>query len=289
MTLNAALRWTLLLASLLAIGPLCSSLMGASRDADGGRAVSMLVGGDTPHTLGAGLLIFAGALAVGWVGSRFFSISIGFSCAGFVIAWGAWRTGTFDAMIRRTHTGAELPMLACEGALALLASAAIAWICWHASRAHRPGGPPKPEHQTFLSHFATARDAGAVPRVAVISIALSAAAGAAAAYFAAATPMKGQAVFAAFLGAIAAGAASQFAAQSMQGSTTPVSVVLGLALPAIAGPLLAKGDASLTAHTYANTVLPLAKVMPLDWSAGALLGAPVGLGWAGAMLDVRMV
>lgn len=263
--------------------------MAATRDADGGAAVSMLVGGVVPRSLVAGLLIYAGAIAVGWVGARYFSVSIGFSCAGFVLAWGAWRTTTLDQLIRRTHGSGEMTMLAVEGAVAIVLAVAVAWVCWHASRAHRPGGAPKREHQSFVSHFISAKNKQDAPKAALVAVLLSAIAGAAVAYVVAATPMKGQVVFAAFLGAIAAGAAAQFAVQSMGATSTPVAVVLGLLLPAMVAPLLAKGDPSLTAHAYANTVLPLAKIMPLDWAAGALLGAPIGLGWSGAMMDVRMV
>lgn len=291
MTIPSALRWALLLLSLLAVGPLCSAMIADARDADGGHAVSMLVGGHIPRTLLAGLLVFVGAGVVGWLGSRFFALSTGFACAGIVLAWGAWRTGTFDQLVRRTHGGSELPMLAVEGAVALLGAAVIAWLCWHASRAHRPGaasGAPI-ERQSFMSHFASAKDERALPKVALASILLSAVAGAAIAYILAASPLKGQSVFAAFVGAIVAGMAAQFVAQAMRASTTPVSVVLGLVLPAVVVPLVAKGDSALVAHTFANSVLPIAKVMPLDWAAGAVLGAPIGLGWAGAMMDVRMV
>ncbi len=289
MTLQAALRWTLLIVSLLVVGPLCSASMAATRDADGGPAVSMLVGGSTPHSLIAGLLVFVGALVVGWIGARFFAVSIGFSCAGFVLAWGAWRTGTLDQVLRRSHTAGEMTSLAAEAAIALALSALVAWVCWHASKAHRPHGNPGKERQSFLSHFATAREAKDAPKAAIASVLLSAVAGAAVAYVIAATPLKGQAVFAAFVGAIAAGVAAQFGVQSMNATSTPVAVVLGLLLPAVIAPLVARGDPALAAHTYANTVLPLAKVMPMDWAAGAMLGAPIGLGWSGAMMDVRMV
>jgi hypothetical protein len=290
MTINASLRWALLLASLLAVGPACSALLASARDAHGGHAVSMLVGGSLSHSLPAGLLLFAGAALVGWLGARFFALSTGFASAGLVLAWGAWRTSTFDQLIRRTHSPAELPMLAAEGAIALLAASAIAWVCWHASRAHRPSSAnTAPTPQTFLSHIATAKDRAAAPKAAVIAVLLSAVAGAAVAYVIAATPLKGQTIAAAFVAAIAAGVVAQLAVQGMHASPTPVAVVVGLVLPAVVAPFLARADSALVAHTFANSVVPIAKVMPLDWAAGAVLGAPIGLGWAGAMMDVRMV
>ena len=294
MNLKLALRWALLLVSLLAVGPLCAGAMRDLRDADGGHAVSMLTGGAPVSGLLAGLPVLAGAAIVGWLGAHFFALSTGFASAGFVLAWGAWRTGTFDALVRRTHDGADLPLMATESAITILACAAITALLWHAARAHRPpsaSGKAAPVSRGFFGAFAAAHDERALPKAALASILAAAAGGAVIAYMIAATPLKGQAVFAAFVGAIAAGVAAQFAAQSLHASASPVAVVLGLLLPAIAGPLIIMqlSPAVLTAQTYAGTILPLARIMPLDWAAGAMLGAPIGLGWAGAMMDVRMV
>jgi hypothetical protein len=39
--------------------------------------------------------------------------------------------------------------------------------------------------------------------------------------------------------------------------------------------------------TFGGSLLPLARIVSLDWACGLMLGVPVGLGWAGAMLDER--
>jgi hypothetical protein len=65
--------------------------------------------------------------------------------------------------------------------------------------------------------------------------------------------------------------------------------MLALAVLGLAGPLVAKGvqGSRLVEATYAGELLALARPLSLDWAAGALLGVPLGLAWAGAMLDHR--
>jgi hypothetical protein len=169
---------------------------------------------------------------------------------------------------------------------------AIAAMMWLASRKKQPGGVKSGEHASgWLGMLASSKEAGNLPKVAGVCVVVGAAACGVIAWICASTMLKGQAVFAAFVGAIAAGVAAQFAASSMRGHATPVSVVVSMLIPAIVGPLLASqlNDGEVVAQTYANTIVPLARVMPLDWAAGALLGAPIGLGWAGAMVDARVV
>jgi hypothetical protein len=62
-----------------------------------------------------------------------------------------------------------------------------------------------------------------------------------------------------------------------------------MVVAAVAAPVVAKfmhGD-TLLSVLYADRLMMAAKPLPVDWAAGALLGVPVGMGWAGAVLDVR--
>jgi hypothetical protein len=60
-------------------------------------------------------------------------------------------------------------------------------------------------------------------------------------------------------------------------------------LPATAGPIIAQAmhGSRIMDATFAGTLLPLARIISLDWACGLMLGVPVGLGWAGAILDER--
>ncbi len=293
MNLKMALRWALLILSLLCVGPLCAAAMRDLRDADGGHGVSMLAGGLPLRGLLAGLLVFAGAAVVGWVGAHFFALSTGFGSAGVVLAWGAWRCGTIDEIIRRTHSGGELTNLMIEGAVAIVVCGGIAALMWHAARSHRPAAQGKRSEVApgFWGLFARGHDERTLSKAAAFSVVAAAVGGGIAAFVIAASPLKGQAVFAAFVGAIGAGVAAQFAAQAVGASASPVAVVLGLLVPAVLGPAMVMqlSPGAITGQTFTGTLFPLARIMPLDWAAGAILGAPVGLGWAGAMMDVRMV
>jgi len=97
-------------------------------------------------------------------------------------------------------------------------------------------------------------------------------------------------VFAATLcGAIAAGVAGQLVASSFGATLMPAASIGSMLVVATLGPLLAgwmHGD-GLTSAVFAGGVLPLAKPLSLQWAAGAVIGAPIGIGWAGAMLDAR--
>ena len=41
-------------------------------------------------------------------------------------------------------------------------------------------------------------------------------------------------------------------------------------------------------YAFANQMLTLANPAPLDWFAGALLGAPIGMSWAGSLVHKRL-
>src|SRR5262249_39973802 len=109
------------------------------------------------------------------------------------------------------------------------------------------------------------------------------------AWFLAVSGAKGQTFMAALIGALGAGVAAQMVARSKDLHVTPVTPILPIALVALAGPLVAVAlhGARLVDAVYAGTVFSLARPLSLDWAAGAVIGVPIGLGWAGSMLDRR--
>jgi hypothetical protein len=272
----------MLLLAFAVVGPLASLPLAAVRDADGGHAMSMLVNdGVFPGVLAA-LLVFAAALALGAAGSFLFSTGWACAYAGIVVAWGAYRCGTLEDIIRQARSDAPLGMLAAEGFACIMAAGIIAGVIQRIS-VKRQGLALTP------GALIVQGDVPKIPAIAQIALVAAGLLAGAIAYIAAVTDFKGQGIFAAFLASIAAGVAAQIVIKSKGGQATVVLAVASVVLPAILGPSIARiiHGANIVDIAFAGRVFPLARVMGLDWAAGALLGAPVGLGWAGAMIDSR--
>ena len=278
----SSLRWGMLLLAFAVVGPLASLPLAAVRDADGGHAMSMLVNdGVFPGVLAA-LLVFAAALALGAAGSFLFSTGWACAYAGIVIAWGAYRCGTLEDIIRQSRSDAPLGMLAAEGFACIMAAGIIAGVIQRIS-VKRQG--------LALTRGAliVQGDVPKIPAIAQVALIAGGVLAGVVAYLAAVTDFKGQGIFAAFLASIFAGVAAQVVVKSKGGQATVVLAVASIVIPAILGPAAAKilQGSTIVETAFAGNVFPLARVMGLDWAAGALLGVPVGLGWAGAMIDSR--
>ncbi len=109
---------------------------------------------------------------------------------------------------------------------------------------------------------------------------------------------KGQTLFAAFLGGIAAGAAAAIVSAGSSDSQDDVpadpvlSASLGMVLLAVIAPLAAviihgvPGSKALDSAIMTGNLFHLSHIGALDWAFGALMGVPVGLGWAGAHAQI---
>jgi hypothetical protein len=298
---KAVLRWVLVIVSVLLVGPLASRMLQGLRDVDGGHAVTILVNGNLGKGLVAGLAVFAAAGVVGIIGSYFLSLNTGLLSAGLVLAWGAFseaasgggvsRPGTLENIVRRAGGGQDLPMLAIEGFLVTVAAAALAWLMVRvahraqqtASGSEPSGGPDRQPALIYGSGQGSPWQALGLSMLAAIGVA------AFAAWFLAASGAKGQTFAAALVAGLLAGLAAQTTASSKGYHLTPVAPMLGIALVALAGPLIARAMAggNIVELVYAGKVFSLARPLSLDWASGAMIGVPVGLGWAGAMLDRR--
>lgn len=300
--LKAVFRWVLVVASLLFIGPFAARMLGSVRDVDGGHAVTILVNGDMGRALVGGLLVFAAAAVVGLVGSHFLSLNTGMMSAGLVLAWGAWSEGatdggTLENIVRRAGNGKDLPLLAIESLVLTLLAAGLTWAMVRvAHRAQQPVTDPTAPVKAGVGAKAEAGapaliyGKGDKPQFALLGSMLAAVGVCGIlAWLLAVSGAKGQTFAAALIGAIGAGAAAQTAASSKEFHVTPVTPILAMALVALAGPLIAMGmhDGRVVDAVYAGTVFSLARPLSLDWAAGAVIGVPIGLGWAGSMLDRR--
>ncbi|MCH2139380.1 MAG: hypothetical protein MK074_10075, partial [Phycisphaerales bacterium] len=97
------------------------------------------------------------------------------------------------------------------------------------------------------------------------------------------TPMKGQVIVAAIIGATAAGLVGRLLAPTVQPILLFASVcVFGALGQWVAGLWLPTDPSAIVAAGHLpNIVLPL----PIDYAAGSLMGVPIGIAWANGFLE----
>lgn len=280
------LRWVLILVCGLGLGPWALQFLSEIKDADGGHAATLLVGASPLLGVVKGLIVLLVAGGVGAMGAYFFSLGTGYTCAGLVLGWSAWGVSTLGAMAHDR----PLPMttLAIEGAGVTLAAGLIAAWADLISRSRQPT-ERKAGAGGWRSLLAIDADGAAAPKAAWGALGLGVITGGATVWFFAGSSDHGQVFVSVMCGAIAAGAAGQLFASAFGATLSPVTPILSMGAVALLGPIIAGGvhGAGLVHAIYAGEVLPLARPLSLQWAGGAMLGAPIGIGWAGAMLDVR--
>jgi len=294
--IKPVLRWTLILASLFALGPAAGFMVDQLQDVDGGRAVTLLVNGSTSAGLLAGLVVLVAAAFAGVVGTYFFSLGTGMTCAGLIFAWGAWGLGTVNDIVQRAASGADFSRLALDGAAVSLAGLAMCAVFLVIAEGRQHPSPTSPNASPTRKGLRGPLPLLLVPDVGVNPVPALAASllgsmvvGGVLVWLVAVSSARGQTLMAALVGGLGAAAAAHLIGSSMKAVVTPLVPFLALVFLAVIGPVAGKllhGD-HLVEATYAEHLFALARPLSLDWPAGAMLGIPVGLGWAGAMLDKR--
>jgi len=292
---TAIIRWTIYLIALLIAGPAAGMLVGLVHSADG-RPGSPLVS-TTPIL---GLFAVGGALAIafviGLIAARLLGLAPAMTASGLVVAWAAWKTADVDQLIRTAGSGSPLVRLAVEGAIIGMIGLAIALACWIVSRPVEDSGGTLNRRawrwenvDTAAERHATAqtlRGALLPGKTALVGIGAGLLAGGVAAWLVGATPLKGQAVFA----AIAAGTFAAAAARLVDYEAQIPAMFLPVLFLAVLGPLLGLvlAGSNVVASSYKGALFPLANISPLAWIAGGLLGIPIGVSWAGSMIEKRL-
>lgn len=265
---RSIIQWTCIFVAALAVGPVAGWLAASLRAPDGGISATGLTS-EAPIIglvkMGAVVLLAGG---MGVAAARLVSAKTGLFCAGLVLAWGAWRSGRMDEILRRAQSPAPLWSLAIEaavlGALALIVGVAIL----------KAGKADQRDHADAL----TSPAAGVGALVALVV-------GGVAAFFLARSEMVGQTFAAALLAGMLGATVGRVVRH-----TAPLACFLGAgAVLAIAGPAagaLASGP-NVMADLYAGTLLPLARPVPLDWLAGIFMGVPMGASWAASMIEIH--
>lgn len=265
---RAISRWILLLTAFWVLGPAAAYLVTLRHAPNGGSDVSILITDSLTASIGTALVSLLLAIGAGLVGSRLFGTRTGLFAAGLVLVWPAWAAGSMNGIVRHAPSGSTFRLLAVEGLMLGLAAAAvaimIAKVYRHPADGSNSGGKqPK-------SAGSGARLMPALP------IALGVAVVAALAV--ARTELPGQTIAAAF----AAGLLGAMAAAIVEPRLNPGVLLACLVALACIGPASAavvEGDGSVR-RFYAGTIMPMARITPMHWVAGLMLGVPVGASWA---------
>lgn len=266
--------------AVLAIGPIAGAIAGDVRLPGGANGATALTS-ESPAR-GAVLLLIALAItgATGTLAARLYGARQGLLCAGLVGAWVAWRQGTVEGVLINARSGKPLTMLAIEGLLVGAVTVAMVWLVMGAAAAREGrGGIDAAERLSVAGCVAIG-----------FSAALGAAGATLGAFLFGVEALKGQVVFAAFIGSVCAGAAAQFVradAEHERRGGIGLGAFVGIAFVAALAPVWAMvSQGSMVAEAaFAGNLARVANVGPVDWLAGALLGVPVGAAWASAMIQ----
>lgn len=269
---HAVLKWISLAVAVLLLGPVAGNLTGRVRGTDGGPKATALLCEAPAKGVAVAAATLALAAVAGVLGGRLAGPRTGLFSAGLVVAWGAFETARLDTIIRRTHSLSSLWTLAMEGALLAALGIAAALVILKTSKRERGT-------EYGVSPFSKDSLTGAVVAIVV---------GAVAAILVARTSKDvGQALGA----AIAAGVAGTLVGRVVaHHAPIGVFVVAGMLL-AMVGPASGAfvNGTSIVERVYAGNEFALARMMPMDWIAGILLGVPVGASWAASMVDKHAV
>ena len=278
-------KWGFTTVAILVAGPLAAMFTGALTRADGGTHATLFVSRSVVDALLAMGALVVLALVLGIPGARLFGQRFGLATAGFVFAWATWRTGEADKIIRGTSDASVLHTFAIEGAALMALTLGVVYAITRFGRARYDA-----EHIEFRTEPSIPQDLlRLVKPHSLAAIGAGTVGGAIVASVIAFDALKGQAVFAAFAGGIASAAFARLAGSMIRDDIPALAYFIPAGLLAILAPLaggLHHGDASqVLGAVDSGTLLAVAKLTPLDWFAGALLGAPVGLSWIHSMLD----
>lgn len=263
---RAIARWGTFLAAILIIGPVIGMVADRIPPIPGARDGTALVSAAPALGLGLVAMCIVLATAIGCIGSRLISVSHGLTCAGLALAWAVFHTGRLLDLSRAVDPGSLGPRLAIEGAIVgVLVLVGTLLII-------RVGPKNTPSLTEGLFSPASLGAAAAATAIGMFV-----------AFIIARDDKAGQA----FAAAVAGGAVGAAVARTLVNNAPRASALLAIPLGAAACPLVgfALSPKPVDVAIVGGTVHALARIMPLDWCAGALIGIPFGITWAGSMIE----
>ncbi|MEM9066616.1 MAG: hypothetical protein AAGB51_14150 [Planctomycetota bacterium] len=276
---KGVIRVVCYVASLFVVGPLAGAFAQGWAAPDGaGNATAFTSGAPLAGFLGL-VAIFALALATGRIVARLTDPAAATGCCGVVLAWAAFRSGSITDIYASGSTGPFA--LAIEGVLVGL----LALLCLSSVTAASVAAYPDLRLHPGQVFRHTARNIGAtLTPVGLMCAGASAVVVLLIASLIAVEGLSGQTFAAAMVASIAAGAASRVVAGLRSVEAPLCASVLGVAIAAGLAPILGSfiGSGSIAELARSGELLGAARLGPLDFAAGAMLGAPLGARWYGA-------
>ncbi|MGH7242595.1 MAG: hypothetical protein ACREJD_04190 [Phycisphaerales bacterium] len=286
---KAVFEWVSLVLAVLILGPVAGLMPAMLRSPAGSGQTSAL----TSTTPLLGIFFSLGALGlalvVGMFGSKTVTRPMGMACAGFTLIWVACRFGRAEMIFRESSSPTTSAWLMALEA-AILAIPAL----WVVTMVQRPRPFDFDDSLPTLSEVRTGLIEGIRSLFRDHRGLLAVVAAAAGAVFGCAlgsiSLMKGQCVFAGVLAGIGAGCAGGLVIAGLD-SRPALAPYLGLLLVAIAAPVFAifTHGAGLGTAAVTGDLVPLGRLIPMDWIAGMFLGVPWGLSWVSGMVKDQLV
>jgi hypothetical protein len=267
---QAIIRWILISLAVLALGPVLAKLTGLALDPWGGSDTTALLSASPALSLSMVVLAIALAGAFGMIAARLTTVGVGMFCAGAALSWSAYTGATTEGLIRISESGRPLWMLGIEaaGLGALTIGIAIFIVKSSSDQLNKSN-----EYERFSMQTA-------------LAVGVSFLVAAIVAWVIARSGTSGQSLAAAWIASMLAVAAGR----SVAPGASIVACLAGVLLVGVVGPVAAVflHGGGLLETVYSGGLFPLARLTPLDWAAGVLVGAPAGSVWAASVIEKNM-
>lgn len=276
---KAVFEWVTLLTALVIVGPFVGIPISMLHSPSGSAEATALTSTQPLMGMGFVLVAMVGALLAGWLGSKTVSRGMGMTAAGFVMVWAAARTGAGGMILRDAKSaGGVAVQMAIEAAILAIPALLLVTLV-HKVRPMDSDDSEYPLTECRCGLIEGLRDAMTSRGIQIV---LAAAAGAVfGSMFASIGMMKGQGLFAGFFAGLIGGAAGGLMLAGVDNPRPALAPYIGVVLVMIVAPVAGSfyhGAALRTAAVTGELIGP-ARLVPLDWIAGMLLGVPWGLSW----------
>lgn len=285
---KAIFEWVSLVLGVLILGPVAGLLPAMLRSPAGSGETTALT--STKPLLGIVLSLGALAIAavVGMFGSKTVTRPMGMACAGFTLVWVACRSGRAEMIFRESASPAMSAwMMVIEAAILALPALFVVTLV------QKPRPLESGEHAAAFMEVRTGLIEGLKALFrdhrGLVGIGAAIAGAAFGCALGSISLLKGQCVFAGVLAGIGAGCAGGLAIAGVD-SKPSLAPYVGVMITAIAAPIVAvfMHGSGLATAAITGDLVPVGRMIPMDWIAGMFLGVPWGLSWVAGMVKEQL-
>ncbi|MBX3388649.1 MAG: hypothetical protein KF691_04260 [Phycisphaeraceae bacterium] len=285
---KAIFEWVSLVLAVLILGPVAGLLPAMLRSPAGSGEATALTSKAPLFGIALSLGALAIAAVVGMFGSKTVTRPMGMACAGFTLVWVACRSGRAEMIFRESSSPVTSAwMMAIEAAILTIP------VLWVVTLVQKPRPIDADENAVALTEVRTGLLEGLKALVRDYRGLLGVAAALIGAAFGCAlgsiSLLKGQCVFAGVLAGIGAGCAGGLVIAGID-SKPSLAPYVGVMLTAILAPIVTifMQGSGLASAAITGDLLPVGRLIPMDWIAGMFLGVPWGLSWVSGMVKDQL-